>query len=177
MDENDGSFLDKTFPKVTLICAVFIIIGGTILVLLREWIGLAFFMLGVLLLLAREKIIAKHKPKNHTKKKALGLIVAIVLFISGIVFIANPPKTEEDVVIELSKIAFDQYAPEYEYRKKTDNWFIIFNADNTVTVWAPAYTPDSNENYMRGVVMLRKENEDFVVYYVETDGSVKYYED
>lgn len=73
---------------------------------------------------------------------------------------------EERRAIATAMVALDQYAPDVDYESDltaADDWIVTFNADGTVTVWAPAV-------YGKIAVMLTGSNGEYAPYFVSVDG-------
>lgn len=108
---------------------------------------------------------------ERAKRGFLVFSLCFFAIVIGIVYFSGHSLTEEEKIIELSKKAFDKYAPDYNYTESEECWSVIFNdhdGEGTITVWA------SSDDGLRGCVMFEMQSDKITVYYVEVDHEERY---
>lgn len=107
-------------------------------------------------------------------KPVLIVCVCIIVVCVSVITIASKKdaeqqksaEDEERRAIATAMVALDQYAPDVDYESDitaADDWIVTFNADGTVTVWAP-------EVYGKITVMLTGSDGTYTPYWISVDG-------
>lgn len=107
------------------------------------------------------------------KAKRLFLIFSLTFLVIVILLVlfSNHSLTEEEKIIELSKDAFDKYAPDYNYLESAEHWLMSFNdydGEGTITVWVPS------DDGLRGCVMFERQSDKIAAFYIEVDHVERY---
>lgn len=100
-------------------------------------------------------------------------VCIIVVCVSVITIVSKKDAAQKEAVeneerraIATAMVALDQYAPGVDYDSDfttADDWFVSFNADGTVTVWAP-------EVYGKISVMLTGSDGEYAPYWISVNG-------
>ena len=118
--------------------------------------------------------LAGHHPIKRLFKPILIVCVCVVVVCVSVISIVSKKdaaqqkaaEDEERRAIATAMVALDQYAPDVDYDSDlttANDWIATFNADGTVTVWAPAV-------YGKITVMLTGSDGEYAPYFVSVDG-------
>lgn len=115
----------------------------------------------------------KHLVDRLLKPVLIGCLCVIVVCVGVIAFVSKKEAAEKEAAedqerraIATAMVALDQYAPDVDYDSDltaANDWIATFNADGTVTVWAPAV-------YGKITVMLTGSDGEYAPYFVSVDG-------